>query len=176
MGECGFDFWSEEFSANRARQEKAFYLQLELAALHKVSLVVHARKAMQEIFEAAAELKKVPAVIFHSFAGSPMDALSLLSKGINAYFSFGKPIINGAKKAVHCVRALPLDRLLFETDAPYQNLKGEKATSPAEIPEVYQAAFELRFAGSPYEARPSFYDFAAKIEKNFFAAFDLEKN
>lgn len=171
IGECGLDFFTPEFSANRAAQEKAFAAQLEAAARHKVPVVVHARKAMQEIFAAAAALKKVPAVVFHSFAGSPADARSLLSKGINAYFSFGKPIVNGAKKAINCVRVLPLDRLLFETDAPYQTLKGEKATSPAEIADVYQAAFELRSAGSPYEARPSFIDFSAEVEKNFRAVF-----
>lgn len=171
IGECGLDFFTPEFSAKRAAQEKAFAAQLEAAARHKVPVVVHARKAMQEIFAAAGALKKVPAVVFHSFAGSPADARSLLSKGINAYFSFGKPIVNGAKKAINCVRALPIERLLFETDAPYQTLKGEKATSPAEIADVYQAAFELRTAGIPYEARPSFIDFSAEVEKNFRAVF-----
>lgn len=173
VGECGLDFFTPEFSAKRAAQEKAFAAQLDLAARHKVPVIVHARKAMQEIFAAAAALKKVPAVVFHSFAGTLMDARSLLSKGINAYFSFGKPLMNGAKKAVLCVRALPLDRLLFETDAPYQTLKGEKATSPAEIADVYQAAFELRSAGSPYEARPSFWDFAKSVEANFNKAYCL---
>ena len=171
VGECGLDFFTPEFSAKRAAQEKAFAAQLDLAARHKVPVIVHARKAMQEIFAAAGALKKVPAVVFHSFAGSPADARSLLSKGINAYFSFGKPIVNGAKKAINCVRALPIERLLFETDAPYQTLKGEKATSPAEIADVYQAAFELRTAGIPYEARPSFIDFSAEVEKNFRAVF-----
>lgn len=171
IGECGLDFFTPEFSAKRAAQEKAFAAQLDLAARHKVPVVVHARKAMQEIFAAAGALKKVPAVVFHSFAGSLADARSLLSKGINAYFSFGKPIVNGAKKAINCVRALPIERLLFETDAPYQTLKGENATSPAEIADVYQAAFELRAAGIPYEARPSFIDFSAEIEKNFRAVF-----
>ena len=171
IGECGLDFFTQEFSANRAAQEKVFAAQLDLAARHKVPAIVHARKAMQEIFESAAALKKVPAVVFHSFAGTLMDARSLLSKGVNAYFSFGKPLMNGAKKAILCVRALPLDRLLFETDAPYQTLKGEKATSPAEIADVYQAAFEIRAAGRPFEARPSFIDFSAEIEKNFRAVF-----
>lgn len=171
IGECGYDFFTPEFSAKRAAQEKAFAAQLDLAARHKVPVIVHARKAMQEIFAAAGALKEVPAVVFHSFAGSPADARSLLSKGINAYFSFGKPIVNGAKKAINCVRALQIERLLFETDAPYQTLKGEKATSPAEIADVYQAAFELRTAGIPYEARPSFVDFCGAIEKNFSRAF-----
>lgn len=173
VGECGLDFFTQEFSANRGAQEKAFAAQLDLAARYKVPAIVHARKAMQEIFESAAALKKVPAVVFHSFAGTLMDARSLLAKGVNAYFSFGKPLMNGAKKAILCVRALPLDRLLFETDAPYQTLKGEAATSPAEIADVYQAAFELRNAGVPFESRPSFIDFSAAVEKNFDKAFGL---
>ena len=171
IGECGLDFFTPEFSANRAAQEKAFDAQLDLAARFSVPVIVHARKAIQEIFSRAAALKKVPAVVFHSFAGTPSDARSLLDKGINAYFSFGKPLMNGAKKAISCVRSLPLDRLLFETDAPYQTLKGERATSPAEIADVYQAAFELRSAGLPFEARPSFRDFCCAIEKNFSRAF-----
>lgn len=173
VGECGLDFFTPEFSANRAAQEKAFAAQLELAARYGFPAIVHARKAMQEIFAAAAALKKVPAVVFHSFAGSPMDARSLLDKGINAYFSFGKPLMNGNKKAISCVRRLPADRLLLETDAPYQTLRGERATSPAEIADVYQAAFELRTAGSPFEARPSFFEFEKKLEENFFKAYGL---
>lgn len=173
IGECGFDFFTPEFAANREAQEKAFAAQLDLAARFSVPVVVHARKAMQEIFAAAGALKKAPAVVFHSFAGSPADASSLLAKGINAYFSFGKPLMNGAKKAILCVRSLPQDRLLLETDAPYQTLKGELATSPQEIADVYQAAFEIRAAGSLFEARPSFFDFTAAIEKNFDKAFGL---
>ncbi len=171
IGECGLDFFTPEFSANRAAQEKAFDAQLELAARFSVPVIVHARKAIQEIFSRAAALKKVKAVVFHSFAGTLSDARSLLDKGINAYFSFGKPLMNGAKKAISCVRSLPVDRLLFETDAPYQTLRGERATSPAEIADVYQAAFELRTAGSPFEARPSFCDFSETIEKNFSRVF-----
>lgn len=173
IGECGLDFFTSEFSANREAQEKAFAAQLDLAARYKVPVIVHARKAMQEIFAASSSLKKTPAVVFHSFAGSPADARSLLAKGINAYFSFGKPLMNGAKKAIACVRSLDMERILLETDAPYQTLKGEAATSPAEIADVYQAAFEIRAAGSPFEARPSFFDFAASIEKNFDKAFGL---
>lgn len=173
IGECGLDFFTPEFAANREAQEKAFAAQLDLAARYKVPVIVHARKAMQEIFAASSSLKKAPAVVFHSFAGSPADARSLLAKGINAYFSFGKPLMNGAKKAILCVRSLDMERILLETDAPYQTLKGEAATSPAEIADVYQAAFEIRAAGSPFEARPSFFDFAASIEKNFDKAFGL---
>lgn len=176
VGECGLDFWNEEFKANRENQVKAFEIQLELAARFNVPAVIHARKAMQEIFSYSDELKKVPSVIFHSFAGSPADARSLLKRGINAYFSFGKPLLNGAKKAIASVRTLPLERLLFETDAPYQTLKGELATSPAEIYEVYQAAFECRASVANFyrnNAMP-FSEFLSQIYRNFQKAYMQE--
>ena len=173
IGECGYDLFTKEFSDNITAQEKAFFAQIELASRFGFPIIVHARKAMEKIFFSAAKLKKIPAVIFHSFSGTESDALSILGKGINAYFSFGKPLLNGAKKAVRCVKTLPLDRLLFETDAPYQTLKGELATSPAEIAEVYQAAFELRAAGTPFEARPLFAEFCAQVARNFRRAFAL---
>lgn len=173
IGECGLDFFTKEFSEKSEEQNKAFLAQLEFAEKYQFPLVIHARKAMQEIFECSDKIKKAPAVIFHSFSGTPSDAKSLLSKGINAYFSFGKPLMNGAKKALTCVRTLPLERLLLETDAPYQTLKGELVTSPNEISDVYQSAWELRAAGIPFEARPPFYDFVASIENNFNKAFCL---
>ena len=90
------------------------------------------------------ELKKIPSVIFHSFPGTFREADSLKKHGINAFFSFGKPILNGKKSAIECVEKLPLQNLLFETDAPYQTLKGEKETLPGDIKKVYQRACELR--------------------------------
>ncbi|MCR5045280.1 MAG: TatD family hydrolase [Treponema sp.] len=174
VGECGLDFFTKDFLANKEAQDKAFDAQIELAARFKIPALIHARKAMQEIFERAQKLKELPSVIFHSFAGSPMDALSLLNKGINAYFSFGKPLMNGNKKAISCVRSLPMDRLLFETDAPYQSLKGEVATSPNEIADVCQTAFEIRNSGLQFEARPSFASFSAAIEENFSRAYCLK--
>ena len=78
-------------------------------------------------------------VLFHSFMGPPVEALSLLNRGINGYFSFGKQLLNCNKKAIACVRELPSNRILAETDAPFQTLKGEKYTAPSEIVRVYQA-------------------------------------
>ena len=144
IGECGFDFFTPEYKATAALQETVFKAQLSLALRYNVPLVLHLRKAIEKIFMYSRELKKLPAVIFHSFPGTLREAVSLKNHGLNAFFSFGKPILNGKKSAIDCVSHLPLEMLLLETDAPYQTLKGETETYPDEIARVYEKAGEFR--------------------------------
>lgn len=177
VGEAGFDFFSAEFKENAAAQEEAWNVQLRLAQEYDAALVVHARRAAHKIFEYAPRLKNLRAVVFHSFAGSADDARSILRRGVNAYFSFGKPILNGAKKAISCVKFLPLENLLFETDAPFQTLRWERATAPADIARVYQCAFEMRCLsgrrGGNGEKDFSFAEFCAGVRRNFSRAFGI---
>ena len=144
IGECGFDFFTPEFKSTAKEQEIVFESQLSLAQKNNLPLVLHLRKSIEKIFSYSRELKKLPAVVFHSFPGTLREAESLKNHGINAFFSFGKPILNGKKSAIECVKSLPLQNLLFETDAPYQTLKGETETRPVEIKRVYEKACELR--------------------------------
>ncbi len=144
IGEAGFDYFTPEFRENAALQEEMFNIQLQLALQYNKPMVIHARKANEKLFEYSKQLKKLPAVLFHSFMGMPNEAKSLLARGINGYFSFGKQVINNNKKVIACVRELPAENLLTETDAPWQFLKGQKYTHPAEIKDVFNAFCELR--------------------------------
>ncbi len=144
IGEAGFDYFTQEFRDAASLQEEIFNIQLELALRYNVPLVIHCRKANHKLFEYSKQLKKLPEVLFHSFMGPSREALSLLNKGINGYFSFGKQLLNGNKKAIDCVRELPLSCILPETDAPFQYLKGEKYTEPAEIKKVMETISQIR--------------------------------
>ena len=168
IGETGFDLFTPEFKANLKAQEEAWNVSLALAAEYAVPVVVHDRKALDLIFRDADKLRPLPAVIFHSFAFGPREALSILKHGLNAYFSFAKQILNGNKKSRACVKELPLDRLLLETDAPYQTLRGEDATSPSEIRRVYAEAALIR--GIPLE------ELAAALLRNFREAYGGSKD
>ena len=44
----------------------------------------------------------------------------ILKKGINAYFSFGTPLLRDSKHAIESLKDLPRSRILSETDAPWQ--------------------------------------------------------
>lgn len=165
IGEMGFDLFSPEFASRMQEQEEVWKAQLCLAIQYQKPLVIHCRRAMNRLFLYASTLKKLPAVVFHSFPGSTVEALSFVKRGVNAYFSIGKQVLNGNKKVISCAEQLPQNRLLAETDAPYQTLKREVATMPCDIVRVYEKIAELR--GEPLE------EICSQFEKNFKNAFSL---
>ena len=144
IGECGFDLFTPKFKSTLDKQKEVWNYQLELAIKYDKPIIVHCRKGMCHIFESVEKLKKIKAVVFHSFSGSMVEAQSILKKGINGFFSFGKPILNGNKNAIQCVKSLPLENILLETDSPYQTLKGEEVTNPSDVLKVFKEVFNLR--------------------------------
>ena len=131
-------------------------------------LVIHCRRAMDKIFLYCKDLKKLPAVVFHAFPGSRQEAENLLRRGVEGYFSFGKELLRGRKNSIRCVQELPLERLLAETDAPYQPLRNQEATLPQDIKLVYQEFAMLRGVHEDEIKNP--------LEKNFQRIFTGKKN
>ena len=163
IGEAGFDYFNQDFRDQASTQEEMFNIQLSLALQYQLPMVIHCRKANEKLFEYSKQLKKLPAVLFHSFMGMPKEAQSLLDRGINGYFSFGKQVLNNNKKVLACISELPASVLLTETDAPWQFLKGEKFTQPREIQKVFQAFCQLRNTTQE--------DLQAIFYNNFFSLF-----
>lgn len=170
IGECGFDFFSENFKSLKNEQKKVFESQLEIALKKNIPLVIHCRKANDVLFTYSKELSRLPSVLFHSFMGSLIEAESFLRRGINGYFSFGKQIFNNNKKVIELVSSLPEEKLLLETDAPYQTLKGESATENIEIKKIYEGAFRLRNSCFDDE---KFLHFTEALKKNFSEMYRL---
>ena len=92
VGEFGIDLFNEDFKAFRDKQEIVWNYQLELAIKYNKPIIIHCRKGMEFIFKYCNKLKLLPSVLFHSFGGSFVEAMSILNKGVNAFFSFGKSI------------------------------------------------------------------------------------
>ena len=168
IGEAGFDYFNEEFRKQAATQEEMFNMQLDLAIQYNLPLIVHCRKANEKLFEYSKQLKKLPSVLFHSFMGMPNEARSLLDRGINAYFSFGKQVMNNNKKVIACVRELPEQVLLTETDAPWQFLKGETHTAPEDIKKIFEAFCQIR------QTAPE--QLAQILKNNFYNLFSQNSN
>lgn len=168
VGECGFDYFTPELKSLAEAQKTVFEAQLELALKYNKPLVLHCRKANDILFSYSKELKKLPAVLFHSFMGSLTEAESFLKRGIEGYFSFGKQIFNNNKKVIQLVSELPLCNLLLETDAPYQTLKNEKFTNTCEIENIYREAFDLR-----KEGEKAFAGFCRQLESNFYNVYSF---
>jgi len=143
IGECGFDFYQKDSREESERQALFFEAQVDIAFRWRLPLVLHIRRAMAEVFARATVLKRLPAVIFHCYPGTAGEAKALLSRGINAFFSFGTPLLKGFPGSVRTAKEIPLERILFETDAPFQPPRGRERTLPADIVAVYEKAAKI---------------------------------
>lgn len=174
VGECGFDLYNAAFRETEAVQDWLFARHLETALRHDLPVIIHARRAAHKIFNSVKNLAKCRAVIFHSWQGTSEEGQALLGKGVNAYFSFGNSILNGHKRAMRCCALLPAQRLLTETDAPFQPQRGKSFSHYADLPDIIAAIAALR-----HEAQNDFSsakDIETIIEKNFFDVFITPKN
>jgi TatD DNase family protein len=164
LGEFGFDLYDSAFKETEKTQDILFTAHLETAIKYNLPVVLHVRRAMHKIFPATKYLSKCKAVIFHSWPGTLEEARSLLRHGINAYFSFGNTIMLNHKQAIQCCSLLPTERLLTETDAPFQPRRGEKYSSWADLPLILKTAANLRGeSGNLIDEK----ELETQIEKNF---------
>ncbi len=140
IGEIGFDRYTDEFKKNFDKQIEVFEFQLDIALKNNFPVILHIRKAFEETFNYSGLLSKLPAVIFHSFSGTFEQADFFLKRDVNAFFSFGTPIINGNKKALKTLENLTAERILAETDAPYQPVSGKEFSTLEDILNVIEKA------------------------------------
>jgi len=168
IGEFGFDLYNSSFRETESLQDRIFASHLETALLYDLPVVLHVRRAMHKIFAAAKTLSKCRAVIFHSWPGTFEEGQSLLRHSVNAYFSLGNIITLNHKQAQKSCALLPAERLLTETDAPFQPPRGEKFSQWANLPLIIEKAFSLRReAGINTDAK----ELEMRIEANFREVF-----
>lgn len=171
VGETGFDFYNEQYKAAEKLQEEMFLRHLEVALQYGLPMVVHLRRAMHKIFPYASKLKKLPAVVFHSWPGTVGDGQALLRRGVNAFFSFGTTILKNHRAAMACAALFPSDRILLETDAPYQPLRGRTYSSWRDLPQICQNIAALRKHARSHAADPE--ALKETTTANFFKVFDF---
>ncbi len=118
IGEAGLDYFYD--NSPRAAQEKGFRNHIAAARETGLPLVIHARDAdadVAAILEEEIQQGWFPAVL-HCFTGGPELARRGLELGL--YVSFSGIVTFKKSDALRDIaRAVPLDRLLVETDAPY---------------------------------------------------------
>lgn len=148
IGECGFDLFNDEYKRLLPMQQTVWDMQLRWAQEFQLPVVIHCRKALPLIFDSVPRLKKLPAVIFHGWGGSPQEASAFLKKGANAYFSLGKAVLRGQKSVCAMAASFDSTRLLTETDAPYMRLKSEPYSHPRDIIAVTAQCANLRYKGA----------------------------
>ncbi len=117
IGEIGLDYHYEDIP--REIQQKAFRAQMGLARELHLPVIVHEREAHEDGMKVVEEFPEVTGV-FHCYSGSAEMAKELVKRGWYIGFT-GVLTFKNARKAVEVASAIPLDRIVLETDCPYMS-------------------------------------------------------
>lgn len=145
VGECGLDGPSLP-GAPLERQLRVLRGHLELARRHALPVLMHCHRLHPALIALFKDVALPEAgVLMHSYSGGVELARFYLSR--DCHFSFAGPVTwAGARKPLDALRAIPLERLLVETDAPDQAPtphRGER-NEPAHLPHVLRGMAEVR--------------------------------
>ena len=133
----------------RQRQQQAFRDQLALARELQMPVIIHDREAHEDCMNILREVPEVKGV-FHCFSGSAEMARQLTNLGWYVGFT-GVITFKNARRAVEAAAAVPLDRIVIETDCPYMSpepFRG-KRNDPSRVFRMAEKLAEIR--GLPVE-------------------------
>jgi TatD DNase family protein len=143
IGEIGLDFYRD--LSPRSVQENVFRRQMELAVERKLPVVIHSRESFQQTVRIVQEYADtLPGGVFHCFPGDVEDAQEVIELGL--VISVGGVITFKNARMAQVASAVPLDKIILETDAPYLTPVPHrgKQNRPAYVKYVYQKLAELK--------------------------------
>ena len=117
IGEIGLDYYWVKDEAGREKEKEFFRAQLALAEELNLPVIVHDREAHGDTLAIVKEFPNVRGV-FHCYSGSVEMAEELVKMGWMISFT-GVLTYRNARKAVEVAQAVPIGRLMIETDSPY---------------------------------------------------------
>ncbi len=162
IGEIGMDYhWNE---GTPLEQEKLVRYQLELSIEKKLPVIIHSREAFEDTFRILKSYSFKSPVILHCFGYGPKEAEDFLDLGFLISFA-GNVTFKKALRLQEAAKAVPLNRLLLETDSPYLTpvpLRG-KPNQPDFVEHTYRFISRLREIALP--------ELETEIEKNFRSIF-----
>jgi TatD DNase family protein len=144
IGEIGLDYYWKDCPPDR--QKESFQRQLALARSLELPVVIHCRDAEADTFALLEQegFAGYP-LLWHCFGGDESMARRIVDKGW--HISIPGPVTFPANQALRdAVAAIPLERLLVETDCPYLSpapLRG-KRNEPANLGYAIAAMAEAR--------------------------------
>lgn len=116
IGEIGLDYYYD--NSPRELQKEAFIKQMELAEELKLPVVIHTRDASGDTYDILESFKDRVYGVMHCYSGSVEMAKRYLDLGY--YISLAGPVtFKNSRVAKEVAAAVPIDKLLIETDSPY---------------------------------------------------------
>lgn len=144
IGEIGLDYYYND--PPKEFQKEVFTKQIRLAKKLNLPIIIHDRDAHGDILDILKqEWTKDLRGVFHSYSGSVEMAFQVIE--MNFYISLGGPVtFENAKKPKEVAKAVPIEKLLIETDSPYltpEPYRGKRNT-PVYVKFVAEKIVELR--------------------------------
>ncbi len=143
VGECGLDFYHSR--EKEGLQKYLFTSQVQLANQYRLPLILHCRKAHQEMVKILKAEQVSYGGVIHAFSGSIQQAMDYIELGF--YIGVGGVITYPrAKKTRETISQLPLTALVLETDSPDMPLFGRQGerNHPENIKYILDALVMLR--------------------------------
>ncbi len=150
VGECGLDRYRDK---NFQPQNDIFAAHIEIAGAYRRPLLIHAVKSQDWLENYWDRLPQK--FVFHSYNGRTETVKKIIVRG--GYVSFSASILKSPHRQ-ETVAVVPAERLLLETDGPYQPAAGQGESSPSFLPRLNDEIAALR-GENPQ-------DMSARIYKN----------
>jgi TatD DNase family protein len=167
-GEIGLDYYYDH--SPRETQQRVFREQMALAQQAKLPVIIHCRDAWTDCLNVLEEVWNPTGLggVLHCFSSTMEDARRGIEMGFLISFA-GNSTYPKAQNLRDVAKALPLEKLLIETDSPYlapQPFRGRR-NEPAYVAEVARMLASVRNL-SPDEL-------AAATAENFRRLFRLAR-
>ena len=165
LGETGLDYYHPDVPPTV--QHQYFERQIRLARRLGLPLIIHCRDAMDDLLAIMEHHGREMPVMMHCFSGTVAEAERSMALGDQVFISLAGPVTFAKAVERHEVaQAVPLDRLLVETDCPFLTphpFRG-KRNEPARVRLVAEQIARLKDISYDEVARQT----GANVERLFF--------
>lgn len=150
IGETGLDF---HYSFSQPKEQRRLFAKhLQIAKELDLPVIIHSREAFDATVEVLEQYGRgIEKIVFHCFSGSAEQAELVLKRGWYVSFT-GVVTFKNANKTRDAAKAVPLDRLMLETDCPYMSpepVRNQKTNEPALM--VHTAGFLAELKQMPLD-------------------------
>jgi TatD DNase family protein len=134
IGEIGLDYYWKE--PDHDTQKKWFTRQLELARQLDKPVIIHSREAAKDTYDIMQSANLTTGGIIHCYSYSPEMALDYVKLGYHIGIG-GVITFKNGKKMRAVVEALPIERIVIETDSPYLSPEPHRGSRNSSLNLVY---------------------------------------
>ena len=114
IGEIGLDYYHNEL--NKGKQKEYFIKQLVIAKKNHLPVIIHCRKAYQDLIKILKENNVKGSI--HCFSGSYEEAIELIKLGYKLGIG-GVITYKNSEKLNEIVQKIDISNIVLETDTPY---------------------------------------------------------